>query len=1030
MPKLNIKAKVLVSILLLVPSALFFAYTIRPRTREPVRLEPIEYEWDFNLNETSEWTAINGLASPELTEEGLTTKVTEFDPYIHSPQVRILSEKQSKIIVAMKVSGNASLLKLYWITDQSPGWGEDKTMEIPIKADGELRKYILDLADHKMWKGTVTRFRFDLEPSDCYGLQMSIRYVKVPILGPEFEMKGPYFSTPIPITDRKFEVRVNIQNTGVESLNLSLSLKVNPPLTVLEKDNIEINELEPRTEESPSWDLTTSEAGLYEAEMKIFSETSENFTYLLRFPVFSETGEEYGIPLDASEGITPTGNGSLIIRARETLVHFANNTFGYGPVTVLLKGTEGWQPIGVFGCFASLTLTGEEGLRKRTLIVPNEVGFNESSITFIYAEDGDWNFRSTWRIENQSIKVENWLEALEEANITQFSVALHPGETGFTSLKDEALLPGLEWLVSGENSSNTLDISPPSNTRNSPHPIKVTIPVMSVRYLDSLVAMLWDPYYAWDGTHSPLSLQFASPNWVEDQNNHLFELFVPTVPEWVRENSDEAYEPYKLERGKQLSISFRVYAAKSSTILDAVQEWVRTYGLPEPVFPRELEEGLTLSMKAYLTSLWVPEKGWRAVDAPSMWDAEPYSGLSLLLFLARLTEKDPTFKAKLIARFNESVQLALDTRGSAYLAGGEGWQLSFHIGYLEEALTNLRNYMNSLISSQGADGEWGYQPQWEMDKAGLREVGITATHASEILRWARISGDGNALSAGLKALSAMERYIVPRGAQTWEIPLHSPDVFASAKALEACLEAYIATGDQKHLERAKYWALTGLPFIYPWYAHNKSAMLYASIPVYGASNGGWAWIGRPVQWCGLAYAHHLLRLSEYDDSFPWRTLGEGILSSGMRQQVTSGNLIGTFPDSLDLAVDAEYGPYLNPELIVKCTLFLLGLDPDLNSVILRHPSGNITVTSPAKILELSLEGNVLKIRLSYFKGETLYVLVRGFQTELVQKTDFGSISYVEDLETANEGWKTTSDGFPIIKVDFSEPEIELLLLKR
>jgi len=1036
MSVLDGRVKILVCVLLLVSFAVFLAYTIYLTIPMPANVEPTKYEWNFNINEPLGWTMANGFTSAQLTEEGLATEVVDFDPYMHSPQVRILSEKQSKIVVAMKISGNASILKLYWITDRSPLWDEDKTTEIPTEADGELHEYVLDLADHSMWKGSVTMFRFDLEPPDCYGTQMSMRYVKLPILGPEFKIKGPYLSSPIPISNTKFQVKVKIHNTGVERLNLRLSLKANPPMEALEGETIEIRGLEPRAEQSASWSLITNEAGLYEAEIKVFSNIPENISYVVKFPVFPEIRVENGIPPEAPDGITITGNGSFVVKARETLVYLIRNSFGYGPVIILLKGEEKWEPVGAFGCFASITLVREAALKERIQIVPHEANLDNNSLIFKCLEDYDWIFSSTWKVENQSIKVENRLDALKGVNVTQFSSALYPGETSFASFKDEALLPGLEWLVSDEHSSNTLDIASPFNLRNSPHPLKVTIPLMAVRYSDALVAMLWDPYHTWDGVNSPLSLQFASPNWVEGQNNHLFMLFVPTVPRWVKENYDEAHEPYRLEMEKQLSLSFRVYVARSDTVLDAVREWFRIYGLPEPVMPRELEEETDLSMEAYLNSLWVPEEGWRHASG---WDPEPFPGYALLLYLTSLVEEEHVLKAKIIDRFNETVQLVLKNKGPGYLASGDGchipgWQLPFHIGYLEKDLTYTRSHIRSLISSQGPDGEWGFQPDEktrELGAAGSREVGITATYAAEILRWARITGDKNALSAGLNALKAMQKYMVPRGAQTWEIPLHSPDVLASSKALEAYLEAYIATGDQKYLERAKYWALTGLPFIYLWSPSDRYIMLYASIPVYGATfYKAWVWIGRPVQWCGLVYAYHLLRLSKYDDSFPWRTLGEGILSSGMRQQVTSGSLVGTYPDSWDLIADTQYGPCINPESIVKCTLFLLGLDPDLNSLVLRGPAGDVTVTSSAKILYSNLEGEVLRVRLSYFKGETSYLLVYGFQAEFIQKIDYGDLSYAEDLEAVDEGWKITSDRFIIIKVSFTETETESLFLKQ
>ncbi len=64
--------------------------------------------------------------------------------------------------------------------------------------------------------------------------------------------------------------------------------------------------------------------------------------------------------------------------------------------------------------------------------------------------------------------------------------------------REDALLPGLEWLVKGEESSNSLDIvsEHPDRIRDVPHPYKVTVPAVGMRFGDSAVGLLWDvPQY-------------------------------------------------------------------------------------------------------------------------------------------------------------------------------------------------------------------------------------------------------------------------------------------------------------------------------------------------------------------------------------------------------------------------------------------------------------------------------------------------------------------------------------------------------
>ena len=44
---------------------------------------------------------------------------------------------------------------------------------------------------------------------------------------------------------------------------------------------------------------------------------------------------------------------------------------------------------------------------------------------------------------------------------------------------------------------------------------------------------------------------------------------------------------------------------------------------------------------------------------------------------------------------------------------------------------------------------------------------------------------------------------VPRGAQTWEVPLHTPDILASAHMVKAYTLGYIISGREEYLEQAR-----------------------------------------------------------------------------------------------------------------------------------------------------------------------------------------------------------------------------------
>ena len=226
-----------------------------------------------------------------------------------------------------------------------------------------------------------------------------------------------------------------------------------------------------------------------------------------------------------------------------------------------------------------------------------------------------------------------------------------------------------------------------------------------------------------------------------------------------------------------------------------------------------------------------------------------------------------------------------------------------------------------------------------------------------ILGAARLLGDEDILAAGLKGLDAMARFDghVPRGAQTWEIPLHTPDIMGAARAVEAFLLGYDLTGRKEYLDRAIYWGWTGVPFVYlqsP--VPGRPVGLYATIAVYGGSNwGDPVWIGLPVQWTGLTYAYPLYHLAELDPSGPWRAIADGITISAMQMQWPEGDkgAVGLFPDFFDLMAQQGGGPKLNPGAIIPNYIRLTG-KPPLYSFA-REPKSGIFINAPARIAEIT-----------------------------------------------------------------------------
>jgi hypothetical protein len=310
----------------------------------------------------------------------------------------------------------------------------------------------------------------------------------------------------------------------------------------------------------------------------------------------------------------------------------------------------------------------------------------------------------------------------------------------------------------------------------------------------------------------------------------------------------------------------------------------------------------------------------------------------------------------------------------------------------------IDSQVKGLMRSQSADGGWVFQPgnaqQRDLGEAGDSVLGLCANRASTLLRYARITGDTNALAAGEKALRFMEQFRVPRGAQVWECPMYEPDILAAAYAVRAYHDAWRVTGNRRWLHDAVYWAETGVPFIYLWGLSDKPMMLGATIPVFGSTFYTHTWLGVPVQWCGLVYAYHVFHLAEdlgrqplstSDSPLPlalnfkpadWRRIVELITVSGLHQQYADGPRIGSYPDSIS-RFEQRNPAFINPEDILLNVLVLNGVDPDVKTARVKTAQAHAVVSSGAKILNARAVASSVRFDLEYFPGEPSHTLIAG-----------------------------------------------------
>ena len=251
-------------------------------------------------------------------------------------------------------------------------------------------------------------------------------------------------------------------------------------------------------------------------------------------------------------------------------------------------------------------------------------------------------------------------------------------------------------------------------------------------------------------------------------------------------------------------------------------------------------------------------------------------------------------------------------------------------GHVAENATQAGGAGHQLLLGFQPDGTVRYHVSaGEVDLARTHFTneanGLTAASVVELLKAAAFSGRSELLEAAVNRLRDMDKFRdgVPRGAQTWECPLHTPDILASAHLVRAYTLGYELTGDRDFLGQARYWAWTGVPFVYLVNPTPQPIGLYSTIAVFGATQ--WRepiWLGLPVQWCGLVYADALFRLAGDDPDGPWRKLAAGITVSGMAQSWPATNAAqqGLLPDAFVLRPQIRNPPAINPGDVQACVM--------------------------------------------------------------------------------------------------------------
>jgi len=917
----------------------------------------------------------------------LSLRVKATDSYILGPELNFDAYEGRRLVVNMSCQ-DAAGAAVFFTTESAPEFSENKKMLFPVVADQYPHEYTIDPTGNPEWRGTITRLRLNLDGAP---LDTEMRLHELRVEQPPVHVSVDSFAADRGLITPGIDIHITgtISNCGGSDVT---ELKVQFTLP----DKIELVDGQTETDVGTfvvgesltfEWTVRAPETGMFAIRLAAEGEPSVSVSA----PLILAAGKPLPTRLPPTDGLygTWTEEGDVSLGNSRLGFLALQNKFGYGPAGLYLRRetSPDAELVAVMPYMARLEL--DDGTHVE--VFPNEsqlkrgafggkqfvqasfvssFDFGEVETAFSVNQTDPWLAVTYMFTASQQVAVRNF-----------FGPVVLAGESTFGEAKSAALFPGLEYLVGNECSSSDDDIRD-GYVRLVPDPEKVTVPYMAVQHGRTVVQLMWPPPGSPDSGWSPLSAMFASPNWYTGQTNHLMALFAPGGKDYITENRVAASEPLRLTADDQLIIHAKLaaYEGDDRGLADATRTWFAAYGTPRVLLPpRTVEEAVKLSAAAYTATCWDPDAlGWHRTLGADLPPAEFMPSAVTALLMNSLITTDSAAAAKC----TEIARRATAGRPAARFRPALAWR----VGGIAEVIAALEQSSAAAIEKQRPNGSWVYEGDDNnpsLGVAGANVPGICAAALEPVLTYAGVTGDANATRAAVAGLDFMSRFTVPRGAQPWEIPLHTPDLLASARAGTAFLAGYRLTGDTRYLKEARYWAETGLPFVYLWHDPSRPALAFATVPAFGATfYRPPGWFGKSVQRCGLEYGNFLARLADrlsHDEIY--RTVARGILYSTIHQQPAVGPFAGAYPDTWDLATNQPREPYLAPELLLKLAYALLGYSTDLEWTVCRTAAREMHIASAARLLNVTAGIGDLEIWMRYPTGGTCFTTIIGIGRE-------------------------------------------------
>jgi hypothetical protein len=607
-----------------------------------------------------------------------------------------------------------------------------------------------------------------------------------------------------------------------------------------------------------------------------------------------------------------------------------------------------------------------------------------SRATFRDSKAGTWEIQRSIKSAEQpgTLIVEIELKADKDRDIIRIPwLTIFPGLGTFGQRKDQGLFAGVEYLCD-EPSSSEADIATPEHVRRVPDSVKITFPLMTIAHGGNYIGVIWEP-------SEIVAATFDSPDRIYNSGAHVMALSGPGVGDLRFENAFCAQVPFRLHANQPLKVIAMIIGGKGKSVVPAVRHYVALKGLTAvPQFEGGFEAAADLLAHGWLDSKINEDGLFRHAVWGNNFPAGPAADAAAFIdWLASNTE-------------NENLHERLDNEKNHALSKIPPVQ-PFSSGVSHEHLPTAplvfgrtfdfvrqrHNQALNLLRSFDADGVKLYRPgktDYSKTHFAKHANGLSGQAMTVILEAATLSADKELIDQALELLdkqTALYAGTVPRGAQTWEVPLHTPDILASAHMVKAYALGYMISGKQEYLDQARYWAWTGVPFVYLHAPTSGRVGVYSTIAVLGATN--WKaplWIGLPVQWCGLVYGSALHLLNEFDPDGPWEKIANGITVTGIQMSwpQTDEQRQGLLPDSFDLKAQISQGPAINPGTVQAHLAELYGKGTIYD--VKKLPNRGWFVHAPCTIRNILEDKNCVRFTVDGWDRKQCFVLISGVET--------------------------------------------------